>query len=702
MNISPRQKQILLILLKKEEVLSIHNLAEQIHVSKRTVQREMEGLGSELSSCGLKLKSKTGKGVWLEGSQEAKYGLLEDLEHELGLPVMDREERVQAIAGELLKTNDPRKLYYFANLFRVSESTIGKDMDQAASWMKAYGLTLVRKQGVGVYVEGSETARRQAIRACIKLQNNDSPIPLFPRRETSLEAMDTQNFKYSICGLLDQNILKKVILCLGSIHHPLMERMTDYSYTGMIIHITIAISRILQEEPIQELPDIQERLQNETSYLLARRIVESLEKEFSISIPDMECIYICMHLKGAKMQSVKKSNAQENTDNLFSDYGQTLQLIYRMIDCYDPAIAFSLKRDEEFIEALMSHMRPTLVRLKYHMDITNPLLFQLKESYPEVFEKCRKVAALLEQECNRIIPEAEIGYLVMHFATASLRLSQKHRILRQVHIGVVCASGIGISKLISSRMEQIFKEKVITETYGYDQLKEGLPSHLDFIVTTFKLENLSIDHVLVNPLLLEEHLAEISSKVEYYSSLPEKQTEKNTEQFTSKLDHIACVASNIKYLIENFSLYQIQKGIDFESLVGKIGRLTGKTEADQIQIYRDIMKREQLSTQVMKDFQIALLHAKTTGVTTPVFQVYLPEEGVLTNPYWQGVPCVVLMLLPDDSYYMDNGSILGSLSSKLAENDEFLSILLTKDRIQIQQYLEQLLRKFFIQYIKQI
>lgn len=701
MNISPRQKQILLILLN-EDVLSINSLAEQIHVSKRTVQREMEGLGSALSPSGLELKSKAGRGVWLEGSQESKYSLLEELEQELGLPVMDREERIAAIAGELLKTNDPRKLYYFANLFRVSESTIAKDMDQTASWMEKHNLTLIRKQGVGIYVEGSETARRQAIRACIKLQNNNSSTPLLPRRETALENLDAQNFKYSICGLLDQNILKKVILCLGSIHHPIMERMTDYSYTGMIIHITIAISRILQEESIQELPAIQEKLREENAYLLARRIVESLEKEFSLTIPEMECAYICMHLKGAKMQSVEKSPPEEKEDSFFVDYGETLQLIYRMIDCYDKTLSFALKRDEEFIEALMSHMRPTLVRLEYHMDITNPLLSQLTQSYPEVFQKCRNVAALLEEECGQPIPEAEIGFLVMHFATAVLRISQKQRLLRKVHIGVVCASGIGISKLISSRMNQIFKEKVATETFGYDQLKDGLPTHLDFIVTTFELEGLAIDHILVNPLLLEEHLAQISNKIEYYSSLPEKQAEKSIEQFTSQLDRISRVAANIKYLIEHFALHRVQNGIDFESLVGKAGRLTGQTEADQIQIYRDIMKREQLSTQVMEDFNLALLHAKTSGVSYPIFQIYLPDQGNFTNPYWKGVPCVVFMLLPDDPYYMDNGSLLGILSSKLAENNDFLSVILTRDTEQIKLCLEQILRKFFIHYVKQI
>lgn len=702
MYLTPRQKQILYILLNKEEVLSVTSLAQQLNVSKRTVQREMESLGDEISALGIRLESKSGKGVWLEGTQEARYSLLEDLVTELGHPVLDKDQRSLEIIGKLLKTDAPLKLYYFANLFRVSESTIAKDMDQAARWLLDYNLSLIRKQGVGVYVEGEEADRRRAIRACIKQTTHDSSLQLLPQRGTSMENLSEENNKFSICGLLDQDIVKKVILCLGSIHHPIIDQMTDYSYTGLIIHIAIAISRILQKEAIKEVPAIWERLKEENSYPLARRIVESLEKEFSLSIPEVECAYICMHLKGAKRQTVEKPDLKEKEDGFFVDYGKTLKLIYRMIDCYDKSLAFSLKRDEEFIEALMSHMRPTLVRLQYGMDITNPLLLQLQSSYPDIFEKCRNAAAFLEKELGCQVPEAEIGYLVMHFATAVMRISQKNRVLRKVSIGVVCASGIGISRLISTRMKQIFKEKVETKTYGYDQLLEHVPDSLDFVVTTFEIPELSIDHILVNPLLLEENLAEIQNKVEFYSSLPKKQDKKGAEQFLSQLDTISRVSLNIKHIIEHFSLYRVQNGIEFGDLVGKAGRLTGQTEAEQIQIYQDIIEREKLATQVMEDFDLALLHAKTSGVTAPIFQVYLPEQGAFTNPYWKGIHCVIVILIPDDSFYLTNGSIVGALSSKLAENDTFIHLLLTGDIQEIKGFLERTLKKFFIQFINRI
>ena len=68
---TPRMQQILIALLKEDRILSVKNLAEIIGVSKRTVQREMEYMGSSLQKkYGITFCSKAGTGVWLEGEAE--------------------------------------------------------------------------------------------------------------------------------------------------------------------------------------------------------------------------------------------------------------------------------------------------------------------------------------------------------------------------------------------------------------------------------------------------------------------------------------------------------------------------------------------------------------------------------------------------------------------------------------------------------
>ena len=70
MDISARMRQILLALLHENGPISVKLREEQIGVSKRTVQRELEYMERTLKGYEVRFTSKTGVGVWLEGGEE--------------------------------------------------------------------------------------------------------------------------------------------------------------------------------------------------------------------------------------------------------------------------------------------------------------------------------------------------------------------------------------------------------------------------------------------------------------------------------------------------------------------------------------------------------------------------------------------------------------------------------------------------------
>ncbi len=72
MELTPRLKQILMIMLREEQALPVKELAVRIGVSKRTVQRELDYIGNSLNPYRLKFETKTGKGVWLSGEKADK------------------------------------------------------------------------------------------------------------------------------------------------------------------------------------------------------------------------------------------------------------------------------------------------------------------------------------------------------------------------------------------------------------------------------------------------------------------------------------------------------------------------------------------------------------------------------------------------------------------------------------------------------
>lgn len=129
MEFTPRISQILKILLANGTPIGKQEIAEELGVSKRTVQREFEYLELCIRKYNLKLVNYKGKGVILEGKVEDLVKLEENLREEQYPDAADRDGRRRRLLFELLRDRTPRKLFYYSQMLGVSEATAGSDMD---------------------------------------------------------------------------------------------------------------------------------------------------------------------------------------------------------------------------------------------------------------------------------------------------------------------------------------------------------------------------------------------------------------------------------------------------------------------------------------------------------------------------------------------------------------------------------------------
>ena len=83
----------------------------------------------------------------MEGSSGSRERLKAELEAEDILDVSDRAERQKRLILEILKDKKLKKLYYYSNLFGVSEATVSSDLEAARGWLHRYGLEILRKPG---------------------------------------------------------------------------------------------------------------------------------------------------------------------------------------------------------------------------------------------------------------------------------------------------------------------------------------------------------------------------------------------------------------------------------------------------------------------------------------------------------------------------------------------------------------------------
>lgn len=694
MDFTPRMKQIFQVLLREEEAIPVKTLAEKVGVSKRTVQRELEYIESALKAYEIRFMSKTGVGVWLEGSAGEKERLLMEISGGDDYDVSNRENRRNRLILEILKEKGLKKLFYYSSQFGVSEATISGDLEAIEEWLNRYGLFVNRKPGSGISVEGSEDDYRRAIRAFIN-ENMDTQAVREAYQDVNGNAASYENLKKSSIGqLLSDDIIRRVMDCITGMNNARVLTLTESSYTGLIIHISIAINRILKNEVIEPDKSWREENGRDEDYRLAEAIVAELEEEFEIEIPKVEIGYICLHIKGAKHEKIQwEDDKIPELEN-----GQMQQLLNAMVDAFDPEKAYLLKQDDEFIQGLLAHMQPTLIRLLHGMQIQNPVLDDIRKNYPDIYARCEKVAKVLEEAVHKPVPAEETGYLTVHFGAALVRLEERKEKIRKVQVGVVCSSGIGISRLMSSKLEKIFRDRVVITTYGKNDITPFVASRVDFFITSITLEQAPIPVLEVNPLLNEEDIQRIQHMVYKYERMPGKQQE--TDEFTVQLEEINLVAAQINTVIKYMDFFKVDNRITFEELLIAIGERMSPYSDRREMIREDILRRERISTQVFAEFGFALLHTRTKGVIRPGFSVCMTRDlQAFSDPYFKGITVVFVMLVPMDDRISVNNEILGYISSMLIEEVEFMDVVKRGDKEEIRSYLSKSLKKYFKKYL---
>lgn len=335
------------------------------------------------------------------------------------------------------------------------------------------------------------------------------------------------------------------------------------------------------------------------------------------------------------------------------------------------------------------------------MKIKNPVLANIKKDYSEVYEKCIRVGEVLEKWIHESVPEEEIGFLAIHFGAAMVRLEGKRENLRSVQVGVVCASGIGISRLMLNKLKKSFRERVKLTAYGKKDLTPYVVAHTDFLVTSIPIEVMEIPVIMVNPLLNEEDLEKIERQIYECERTPEDNEEQ--DEFSLELDEVNQVVTQIKTILSYISLNIVAEDITFDELLRSIGEKMSPYHDRSIRIQEDVRRREQLGTQIFAEFGFALLHARTEGVTRPGVSVWRPPDGKrFANPVFKGINLVLVMLLPDDENRQINSDILGYISSSLIEDYEFLEQIQTGDEEQVKKLLKRYLKKYFNQYLNRM
>ncbi len=674
--LTARQKAIIEILTKftATNPVTVSAISEKLKLSSRTILREMPEIESWLCENQFKFIRKPGVGLVLEESLENQKKILELLDVEAVERVYSKEERRKLLLGELLAVKEPRKSFYFTSKFKISEGTLSSDLDVLGKWLSAYHIKIIRKQGLGIYLEATEENYRQAIANVVyDFMEEKEILNLLKGNHT---AEDTPKIEVSahnrLLHFLDDTIVKTVEELLSQAEKKRKIKYTDSAYIGLVVHISLAIKRIQNLEKIQMEQQKLQKLLLTPEWSVAEEIAKGLSQKFQIEIPLDEIGFITMHLLSAKiwfLENDMEINTKKNTIR---------RLVKDMISIVEQQLGVSLKEDEELYEDLIQHILPVVSRLSMNVHIKNAQLQTIKESYKDIFYATTKACELLKKQANvDAVPEGEIAFIAMHFCAAVEKLHSREK---QFLIAVVCPTGMGTSRMLAANLKKSFYNLEICYILSalHIDTQKLAEDGIDFIVSTVELD-IDYTYACVSPVLMEQDkllLTNIIKTLEKTKALKSATIKhKNPKKHITKKEilHMTKIGTEIIELLENIRFFMLQQVSSSEELLSLAGKLFATEKQGADMVTRALLQREMQSETYISSLEIMLFHCKTQAVKHCRFGYIGLREPFCPNNKKGLVRGAAVMLAPEQETLCLQ--VLSAVSGALIEEKELIKHL---------------------------
>ena len=657
------------ILLENDEIKTLGEIAEKLNVSTKTISRQLPKVEELFNKYSLQLEKKTGAGLIVKGSSVKKFALLE-----LGKKKLRKEytptERQSIIVSTLLSSMEPIKLFALSSLLNVTDSTISNDLDKLEPWFREQGLKLLRKPGLGVSLLGDERDFRRAIVRYIHEHINENKLLELLQDNLAVEADErlsqVSKFWLNIAG---ENVWRKLEKVIHSVEIEIGYQFSDNAFIGLIVHISLTVQRIKNNETISIDPTTLELLKGKREFEISSNLAKKLSSIFKITVPITEVAYITMHLLGARSRYSAENLA---SISMMEDF-RLVQIARSIMKAAAKGTGRDITKNQNLLAGLVNHLGTSISRLKMNMDIRNPLLAEMQEHYPELIELAGKCVMDLEQYLGQKLPEAEIAYIAMHLGAA---LSDSEPFLHSIHrVVIACPTGMGTSRLLASRIRAQFQNIKIVDQVPILTITSTYTAAMDFefVISTVPINNPPCKVVVVSAALSREDRLKI-----------EEELSKQNEQFLSSATVIE-PAISFPEALQKMSEYS-QAILDLlshchfkrvsvrnvEEACIKAGKIIAEAEPCQTKIAKALMQREDKGSTLFSGHHMVLLHCKTDCISTLALGILQLGKGFIYSG--ELVKTAIVLLAPSDSNEACIDTI-GHIAAVLIDRWSFINLL---------------------------
>ncbi|AZB41315.1 transcription antiterminator [Bacillus sp. FJAT-42376] len=683
MFVTAREKAMIELIIKTSGKHTAHSIAAFLHVSVRTVQRDLKNIEQILKKFELTLVKSPDKGLSISGKNEQIFKLIQTMVN-IKLIDITAEERKLLLLIYLMEEKEAIKLGPLANDLGISVTTLAAYLDELSGWLNSFGIELSRKKGVGVELIAREDSKRKALASFFLMYFSEELI------ESIFRLNDWQAENQKVLHYFEPNYLKKAEEQVSAQNKDL--KLADSAYIALIVHICITVQR---HKSGFKLTDGEEDsyVREYEEYQKMQEVSKAFENAFAIQLNEAEVRYLSVIWRGSSVQAAEE---------FYYDSVMVGRSIKRMIQSVSEKLNLDLTSDFSLFQGLFAHMEPSLFRIKQGLASFNPLTEDIKKKYPVLY---MAVSQSLEQEFSEIyFPEDEVAYIVLHFGSA-LELRKEDLSIRAL---VVCPTGIGTSKMLASRIKKEMAEISSIEIASLKEIQELNLQEYDLVISTVRLP-FEQNYVLVNPLLREEdiesirhflggHIQTFTRRQPYgdSGSSPVSKDVRDTEtaqSLSTLLQEMEDTHTSIRMILKNLTVADRRKASSHHLLLKE---MAAECETDGLlhgsdDVAEQLLARERQAGLGVPETNMALFHARHEGVKELIFRIVHSEEPYLIKGMDRNEMQArnILLLLAPLSLRPKQLEIISLISTAIVESKENMLVFSSSNEQMIRKKLEE-------------
>lgn len=461
--LSERAGKILNLLMYSCDYVSLKEIAEKTSVSKRSIYYDICGINDWLDSNHLpSLKIVRGKGILISEDEKARIAEASGKHAATMEYVFLPSERVHIIVCCIVHSRTPVYVEQLMDACQVSRNTIFSDLQILAQQLREYHVKLTYAPKTGYQIAGEVVH----VRALFFLFF-DALRPLLA--EDRLTFLDHEEISTYYQRLID---LKT-------------ELHVDY-VDGILYSLAALLPIMCNSSDRLEFPGLKaEKIYSSREFRAVEKHFPELRKE--------EQVYLSLHLLGSRLSVSTDTIFEDKSDQSIYGIVKTLVTEFEKIAC-----VYFESRDE-LERALFIHIRSSLYRFHYGIQLGNPMREDIVREYPNLFNITKTVSQYLERMIGLPVTDSEIAYLTLHFG-AFLKIAEREN--PKLRILIVCVNGVSTGNMLRHEVEKLLPDAEIVGLVAAVDVAHSREM-CDLIISTAPIRSM-IPVIVVHPILTND------------------------------------------------------------------------------------------------------------------------------------------------------------------------------------------------------